>query len=229
MLLRTVALLVLLLPTLAACGSNGTANRAETIKTTTTKATKAPKRSGGHAGVVPRAALLTLDDMPTGYSAGEDSSSSNTPLKGCPQLEALAADKTQSVAKAEAKFQAGKLGPFIDHQVEVTAKGKAQVQFARLRSALDAAGCQTFTQPAEGGAIANFKLGPLSVPRLGDETFALRVTGDKAAFSITLDLVAERIGDSVSLLVVASVPVLGGPPPALDPLARRADKKLRAA
>jgi hypothetical protein len=227
-LLRVLAASALLGGMLGACGAGGTSGRADTLKTTTSRGQEGTTTTNRQSSFDPKAAVLTLDDMPTGYSVGEDSSSSDDALKGCPQLEALDADTTQPVAKAEAQFQAGQLGPFIQHEVAVSEKGKAHDEFAKLRSAVDAPGCQSFSQPTDNGT-ATYRLGPLSVPRLGDETFALRLTGDKAAYNVTLDLVAERIGDSVSVLVVATVPLLGGPAPALDPLAHRADEKLKAA
>jgi hypothetical protein len=229
--LRCVAAsLVLAIAPLAACsGEDEGDDRADTLESTTSTTPQEDTPTTEDASVDPSAALLALEDLPTGYSVEPDDDDEEETPTGCQQLRALDEANGEPLAKAEVTFAAGQFGPFINHQVSVLTEGTAEGQFEEFRSAINQPSCQEFTDETEDGQTATYTLRPLSAPALGDQTVALRMTGDEPAFNITYDFVAERIGDTVSFLGVASVPVLGGGPPSLEPLARRADEKLQAA
>lgn len=210
---------------LAGCGDDDEAggDRADTVDTTSTTAAEKVEE------VDAQAALLTLEDLPTGYTTSAEDDDEDPPLESCPLLQALEDDNLDPANKAEVQYEASQTGPIIQHSVAVLKEGEAERIFQDFGEAIDTPECQTLSQQTDEGETATYKLGPLSSPQLGDDTLAFRLTGDEAAFNLTLDFVAERVGNAQSLLAVGSIPVLGGPPPALEPLARKADEKLRAA
>ena len=222
-----LAATVLLTGPLAACGDDD-ASSSDT--TTDERRNETTTTASDEPALDPQDAVLTLEDLPAGYAERQDEDDDgDTPTKSCPRLEALDRDDEEPLDKASSSFQAAEDGPFIDHQVSVLAEGEAERALEQFSGALDDPACRTFTTTSDDGKTATYTLTEISVPRLGDDTVGLRLTGDATALSVTLDLVLERIGDTGSFIAVTTVPGLSGPPPDLGALAQRADEKLRAA
>ena len=60
--------------------------------------------------------------------------------------------------------------------------------------------CCTFSTKAEDGSTVTMDLGPLSFPKLGEETFALRIPADSQGLTLAGDMVVIR-QDAVGILI----------------------------
>jgi hypothetical protein len=180
--------------------------------------------------VDPQAALLTLDDLPPGYAVDDsEDSDEGAPSGGCEELENLDESAADDERSAEASFTAGELGPFIVHEVGDQDEGTAAREFDNFRAAVAKPRCQTFQETNDDGQTVTWTLTRISTEHLGDDTVGFRLRGDTVVFGMTFDFAIERIGDNVSMVGVASVPFLGGPPPDFVALVRKAHEKLNRA
>lgn len=116
------------------------------------------------------ASLLTINDMPTGWTGAAPVFEPRTPggtyTSFCTQLPA------RSIAAAYVEFEKSALGPFLTHSIVVYPDS------ANARAALDdlmsaAQNCSQFT---DSSGSTN-TISPLSFPSLGDDTFAVRSSG----------------------------------------------------
>ncbi|MBW3546535.1 MAG: hypothetical protein KY452_00140 [Actinobacteria bacterium] len=202
---------------------------------------KGDERPAG--GLDVEAAVLTLDDMPAGWTTrpgGGDTDDERASL--CPGLHRseIAVDAD---ASAEAKFQKDAAGPFATHFVAVFDHGRAPDVLARARKAVDGCGEIEITQ--EDGTVIAGGLFPVNFPELGDETFAARLQGTMTGppddpelagleFPVAADFVLVRNGDAltgISHVAVDAGPYGGGEldSAVTEELVRRAVGKLDAA
>lgn len=220
------ASLVLLVAPLAACGTDDdeperTDASAEEATTTTGAAVRP---------VDPRAALLTLDDLPPGYAVDDSGSSDeDSPSGGCEELESMDESAADDARTAEVAFTGGEGGPFVFHAVGDQDEGTAAREFDNFRAAIRKPQCRTFQETDEQGRTVTWTVEPISTVRVGDDTVAFRITGRAGAFNITFDFAVERIGDNVSVVGTARAPMIGALPPELSALTRRAHEKLERA
>ncbi|KQY55741.1 hypothetical protein ASD11_14610 [Aeromicrobium sp. Root495] len=173
--------------------------------------------------------MLTLDDMPTGYSvdpdpaddSSDDDFTSGDP--GCKELVDSADVKSNKVDEEEASFTQGDYGPFVAESVTTTKEGKAGDGFADARKALDS--CNSYTA-GEGDDSVTFKVSRMSFPNLGDETLAYSLSGESSGFPFSGQIVVTRLGDNVILLSAAGVGGSGMKASDFEKIARTASKKV---
>jgi hypothetical protein len=110
------------------------------------------------------------------------------------------------LARGEADFerQAGPLSvTFVDDLVSALPTGVAKSGIDQIQAKLSS--CTTFTSTSSGDTI-NFRIAPLSFPRVGDQTLALRLTGQPQSgvlrnASIPVDTIIIRVGNNVAVLI----------------------------
>lgn len=129
--------------------------------------------------------LLTINDMPTGWTGKAAEFEFRTPggtyTFTCAELPA------RSIGKANVDFQMSALGPFLTETIIVyESKKDARDALADLADA--ASNCVEWTD--EDGIT--YTLLPLSFPKLGDETFSIRTLGNFEA-----DMVYIREGNVI--------------------------------
>jgi hypothetical protein len=232
----------------AAPSATGAA-RATTTATAGTRgaasATSAATTSSGSdaSGSVPldptlAPALLTLSDLPHGWSNSDDSSSSDssstslfdssgsssTDLCGNDQLSdgAIAQNST---GFTPADFSQGLR--FVIDGVARYAPGKARTAMDNFQKALKACGGTT-SQIDNNGQTAKLTVTPLQLPSLGDQAVGYRIYAESDGFNIGLAIVAIRKGDLLAVLADAN---LGADTPSdglLQSLAGKAATKLNA-
>lgn len=168
------------------------------------------------------AALLRVDDLPTGYTlqpstdtppdendtggqgAGTEPCSDvfNQLRGGEPALSSIAA------ATAEVEFSKGDDGPFLQQGL------LSSDNRAGLRSAVEAfhqlpAVCGEFTQNDEQGSFT-MRLTPAQFPTLGDDTVAVKLdaTGRSELSNVALGgyLVLIRVGATICILIHFGIP-----------------------
>ena len=143
--------------------------------TTVPQPTAAPTQAPvGDASQLNQAALmsglLTINDMPTGWTGGaavfEPRTPGGTYTSFCTQLTA------RSIAAAYVDFEKSALGPFLTHSIVVYPDS------ANARAALDdlMTAAQNCPQVTDSSGSTN-TLSPLSFPSFGEDTFAIRSSG----------------------------------------------------
>jgi hypothetical protein len=141
-------------------------------------------------------ALISLDDLPAGWAvrAGEDKgdeANKETFTFLCQEYQ------RKAIANASVDFQKAQLGSFLLHSVTAYPPGEAGDQFAKMRSAVDQ--CATF-KDTQDGTTTDWTVTPISFPKLGDQSFAIRLSSEFALGIIEVDSVYIRIGDTITSL-----------------------------
>lgn len=158
-----------------------------------------------------RSALLTTADLPTGYAVGATPAGTDT--AGTPDDAACAAALKgfknsatvgKDAAKADIQFAAGDAGPFLLESVVWLKGGAAATGFATFRSAL--AKCDSWTMAQPDGTKSAVTLAPTTFPKLGDDSYAYRLTIQLGALSVGSNLVVLRVGNALCVLVHSGVP-----------------------
>jgi hypothetical protein len=193
---------------LAACGSHN--NKADSSTKTTSASTAGKTTKGG--GDVVKAKLLTVSDMPTGFTKGsEDSNNGDAdPAKDksaddefCKELADVAKQyKTDGESTIEFQTQAtGQGGSFFNEQLShFSSLSDAKNAFTLFKKALTDR-CKDLTDAASGlkGTFTS-----MSFPKVADDTFAvaLDATQTQGTQSTPLkgQLIAIRKGDVLGLL-----------------------------
>lgn len=208
---RRFALAFVLVLLLGACG--GGDDRATTIEPTGSPDEDAADLTNTPTGEVeetteteveteqaadsPDELLLTLGDMPTGWTtapemvSGDDEGGA-TGFCGEPPID----EQFEPSAEAEAAFKKDDFGPFVNHAVAIYESREAE---QAMDAALEAAqSCQEWTE-TEDGEETTFTLQPVSFPTVGDQTVAFRINAESQDFTFTGDVVFWRRGDLISL------------------------------
>ena len=164
-------------------------------------------------------ALLTISDMPTGWTTSPPETDEDEGFCGV-EFESTA------LFDIEVGFQQSVTGPFAGHRLQAFPPGEAQRSFEA--GVERASSCGEFTITNDDGTVNIWQVSPLSFPEVGDDTFAFRASTEVALFgSVTVDLVAFRRGDFISVLAF-SVLGFGSPDPELaERLVRLADERLQ--
>jgi hypothetical protein len=166
------------------------------------------------------AALLTLDDMPSGWTQEPEAETDDESDVTLCDVEPL--DDVEAVDSSSREFSAGDFGPFLHHSVAVYESGQAEQALDAFLEALDA--CDEWTEETEDGPVT-WRPRALSFPGLGDDTVAVRINVEAEAFNATVDMVTWRRGDFLSLLF--TMEVFGSPDAEqMEELARVADERL---
>jgi hypothetical protein len=225
---------------LAACSGSGD-DRAQTVPApTTTAANGAPAETANSSDTAPpseaapadvkltkaqiKKALLTINDMPTGYSIDSSNDDDDDTPSGCKPLDSLP-DTDQYPDSAEINFTKGSFGPFVGEGITALPEGQAHKLLGELADALSK--CSTFSSKNDDGTTTKATLQPLSFPKLGDETFAVRLAMDAEGFPLTLDLVVVRSGSNLLLIDNAGIGTVDSS--VTESVTRKAVKKLQDA
>jgi hypothetical protein len=169
--------------------------------------------------------LLTVSDMPTGYSAKaqatsgpgdspapEDSSSLSATTAECAQLfNQFDAESSSATSQGQAtvKFQKSPTGPFVTETLEsYTDAAGLQKDMARVREAVDK--CHDFSMKEDDGSEVKMTFSAASFPKMGDETVAFqlgaRVTTSGRSLSVGGYMVAVRDGNVVTTIIAYGLP-----------------------
>lgn len=193
----------------AACGgSGGSVSVQEATTTSTTPATLSSSQL--------QRALLTLSDMPPGWTVDSSpgSSSANASDALCPTGQATIKNETHS--EAETSFTQGTTGPFVYQALE--SAPDASGHMTDFKKAFDSCVGSTWTEDA-GGESMTVTLAEVSGAKIGDESASYRLTGqtDVSGVGLTADFVLARNGTVLELYGGMSVTVPGQTTTQLDP------------
>jgi hypothetical protein len=209
----------------AGCGADGSSgDRARTVPQDT--ATAAHQTGKGPAKQLSdgqlRAALLTVQDMPTGFTVDTDTSKDSAgTLQGCEQLDGLNQNAGTGL-DIEAKFTKGGFGPFVSETLGQKDEKEAKAAVDKFADALSS--CKTAKSTGTDGKVTEFHLSPLSFPKLGDDTFALRMSADAEGLTIGIDVIVVRRAGVMLVVLNAGV---GSPDSAItETVARKALAKV---
>ena len=175
---RVFALLVTtmaLMPSLLGCGGSSD-GRADTVPETQPTSTSSSQAGTTSSATLTKdqakAALLTINDMPTGWTTDTDDSDDSP--SGCGALDRL--NKVQKgnpnqIFHTDANFtQDPQSGPFFSESISLDKPGTAHDALENIKAVLS--NCREFTSP-EGYHVT---VSPLSFPSYGDDAFACQVT-----------------------------------------------------
>ncbi|MYS84834.1 permease-like cell division protein FtsX [Embleya scabrispora] len=180
-----------------------------------------------------RRAVLTVDDVGSGWSAGALTDTEPKPAAapfsgssgdaGCDRaLQGAPTGPTRVALGANRIFEQDRTGMRIVASVQVYEGDGAAVQLAKSRAMVT--GCADLDLPWQGGT-ARFRA--IAAPTLGDEAVGMRIVANQGGGPKSVDSILVRLGPNV-----ATVSVLGEADPdgaALDRLVRRAAEHLRTA
>jgi hypothetical protein len=195
---------------------------------TTTQSKKSeavPEVDDGLTAAQLKAALLTLDDMPTGWTQEKVTPDDGKDPKITPaECEAIGdATDGKPDAKAESKFSAGGFGPTLEQSIASWGEETAGM-IVKAKNAL--AKCRKFKSAQDGEALT-FQVAGLSFPNIGDRTLAVRMTTQAEGLDATFDVVYVAVGkNSVSLIAGGLQPVDGEK---LEGIARKAVQHVKDA
>ncbi|HEU4948659.1 MAG TPA: hypothetical protein VFT31_16040 [Kribbella sp.] len=213
-------------PALAGCSSAKDSGAPSPSADTSTTATPAVSAKPTSPSTKPAAgktrtkaelkkALLTLGDMPSGFSiepeeadGGGDVRASST-KSACARLVALtnADNPPGSKASAHESFSGGLQGPFIDEGLDAMGSAKAVATLQQnFRNAIKACRSMKLTIPGEGSSTVSVRL--VSAPQAGTSPVAVRFTATSGPFEgLEVTMVTTGVDDVVvSLTIVAGVP-----------------------
>lgn len=139
-------------------------------------------------------ALLTVTDLPTGWSAKPDESSSARDSTGdypeCPKYAAVT-EKTAAMDDISAEFTSP-AGSDVDEGILPMTEPAARQLLTEFADAVTA--CKKVTSKAADGVPFDLYLTALSFPKLADDTFAVRATATVSGITINLDTALIRRG-----------------------------------
>ncbi|WP_277455148.1 hypothetical protein [Janibacter sp. DB-40] len=177
-----------------------------------------------------KAALPPVSALPTGWSVDpentlnddseSDSESEETiePAKCQTIMDDLSEEQDQDpTGEASQTYTAGMLGPFLGVEINSFSDDVPEDSFTKFLDALST--CSKFTS-TEDGTATTFKVSSLSFPNLGEESAAIRMSGESEGMAVGLDMVAIRAGHNIVTLSQASVGGATGSGKALEKVAR---------
>lgn len=188
----------------------------------------APSAPPAAAPSGPAGALLTVGELPPGYTAAPAPDKGDVPYRGRDEcssaLRALDEGVAGAASEAATSFESG-LDTLLEQSVR-SYPDPAALQEGIDQLARTAVGCGRFTEQGGRGAPMTFTVTALPFPRLGDDSRAVGVTGTTPDSTLSINYVAVRVGSQAVFLSeggVASDAAL------LERAARRAVEKLQAA
>ena len=217
-----------------ACGGDGDAGgTAATTAPATTSATPTPTPTptGGQKATAEqrKAALLTVEDMPTGWSIDEDDDDDSGPFgEGCAPLTALEKKYPDEGDDAEIAFTQGELGPLFGEEVSsLDTADEVSTRIADLKEALGE--CPSFTYKDDRGATQRVTIAPVSFPTVGDESFAVRISVTFRGGRLGMTVVTARVRNHVLVMTGMTLTTVAGssqlPPKELEELVGKAVEK----
>lgn len=157
-------------------------------------------------------ALLKIEDMPSGYTedpdlindeeSEEDEISAGS--KKCEQLMSALGSKDRAekpFGEGEVGFKESDFGPFVGESVISFKGSRIKEGMGKIRDAF--ASCKNFETEDKDGAKTKFRVAPMSFPKLGDDTIAVKMSGEEPSFGMTFDfnLVAVRVDQNVVMML----------------------------
>lgn len=206
-------------PAPKANGGSGTTSSTSTT-TASPSATPSSPPSTTASTATPRTArqlkraLLTLDDLPSGFAVERDSGDGSAPRvssknpRCAPFVKLSNADTPPgSTASAEVSFSAGQGGPLIDEGIDALGSAaKVAALQAKIKAAVTA--CPTVTLFVPDAGTSTVAVRSVKPPASGDRPFAVRMTatsGPLEGFEIVM--VTTGVRDTIlSLDFVAATP-----------------------
>lgn len=166
--------------------------------------------SGGGDGAEPTSEdltsmLLTLDDMPSGWSTYTDDMGSDDAEETtdddtfCPEAESVVEDDSDD--EVEAMFSQGELGPFVFQGISPSTKE----EYERVVDALDSCIGEEWTTTDEDGVESKYAMEELSAPDLGEDSRSYRMTATFDGGLLTADLVTGHSEGAAVLLMGTSM------------------------
>lgn len=194
-------------PAAAAATSPGTAAAAATAATTAAGA------KVNHEQL--QNALLTLAEMPTGWTQSATVGGSSTICGLQPPANRL--------DSATVYFLKSQVGPALGESLSLYPSGAAAARMAQIQQQVN---CASFSDTSKA-TPTSYTVSPLSFPKLGDETYAVRVTDTDVTLlgPLQQDLVYFRVGDVVVTVLYLSVGTIDSTQ--TEAFARQAEAKVR--
>ena len=237
-----VAALCLVIALTAACSKDGDGGEkreaASSIDTATAgtaasaspaAGTQAPPAAAGAQGQTPdlSRALLTLADLPTGWSEAQPPESEDDVNSG---FCGAGSASVTNVGKVSAEFTGETAGSLVAQSVSAYAAGDAKRVLDFLGETLR--GCTEWRETTADGQVITYHFAPLPFPRLGDQSLTTKMKLEIGDVWVEVDMVVIRRGDIATLL--AHIATASGGPPNIDStlterVARRADARLASA
>jgi hypothetical protein len=148
------------------------------------------------------AALLTVADLPSGWTLGEPSEDDDSdddeisPAKCGELVDAMSADEQDAVAEGERNFNKG--GPFGTLMGVSISSYEDEVDSDKLTEIADVFGeCSSFKGTDSEGVVTEYKVAPLSLANIGDKSLALTMTVESEGFTIPINIYLVVIGHNV--------------------------------
>jgi hypothetical protein len=212
--MRRIGLLLALACALASCsgGSSGGSTKAAPASTPTQTGSAFPTEAATTAA---RAALLTVNDFPSGWATSEATPKdvkSQTLLATCLHIpvELVTGDGPGIVVEQSPDFNSPDGDSSVSDAVLVSSGENLDTLFAGLRSPNfpDCArqdvdqGFKDDPSALDGATLGRLDVGQISFPSIGDDLEAIRVhvpvSKDGASVDVYLDLVFVRSGNAVA-------------------------------
>ena len=156
------------------------------------------------------ASLLTISDMPPGYTPGPPSSG-NAVSPYCDAANASIPKSLRDNSNPESSvtFTQSQLGPVIGEYAELSSSSKEE--FAAINKALLSCVSAPWSVTDSQGTVTNFTLAPMSFPKLGDESAAYKLTGEFKGGSAEADVVFIRQSNVVMVMLgIGVMTFMGG-------------------
>jgi len=166
---KPIALLGVLV--LALFGCTKPSNRAATIKPS-----EPPEKVASDSEL--QAGLLTVQDLPTGWSPKPAESPSPTPSStssATPECTKTLIRKAETPAYVETSFQKSEFHQLSQLLISFKSRNEAKSKFKELEARSQR--CQSWTEE-DAESSSKYSLAPLSFPNLGDETLAFKMKGE---------------------------------------------------
>lgn len=207
---RRAALVIAVTLVGASCGDDD--DQARTVEVTTTTATEtsaAPEETSTELtatstttteAAAPSAmdsVVVSLQDLPAGWTAStpEEDEEDDEICDGQDPFNAV-----EPVEEAESNFEQGSFGPFLSSIAgRYASTDDAQGVLDAVAGAVDQ--CQTFTDVDDDGTEVTYTFAALSFPKLGEDTYAARLSATTPFGPLALDFAFAREGDAVAAVI----------------------------
>lgn len=168
------------------------------------------------------AALLTVDDLPTGFSVDEtaledlESTDEIVRASGDSCTDLWEATETpfgdEEYVEASAAFAGGELGPFLTQDLIAVDESAVASEFATLQLAIE--DCTSLVSRDADGFETSVEFAPITAPDLGDKNFAFEMRITYAYGDVEVDALATLVMTSVggNLMILSSIVVEMGEP-----------------
>lgn len=186
-------------------------------------------------------ALLTIDDMPAGWSKADDdffdedddedgeTESVSTNEKCQKFLDAFNAKSdvdSKQVGSGTVTFKKSEFGPFLAQSISSGKGSAAKETLDTFRDGIS--NCSTITETSAAGEDVKMTVNDMSFPKLGDDSVAFKVALENDFIPMEMPMVAIR--SDQNLIVLLSIGIGAGIDAAdLESIARKAVTRVKAA